>query len=146
MRKILIICIVLAAGWYGNKLYKNNQLPFIQTSSSSVSIDDKIKCITKEGRILYGKVPDDVVCERRESVKASIVILSSDKKTSNKASNQKSDNINSGFQYSEFQCDGRMYCSQMTSRSEAEFFINNCPNTKMDGDYDGIPCEGDSRF
>jgi len=141
MRKILIICIVLAAGWYGNKLYKNNQLPFIQTSSSSVSIDDKIKCITKEGRILYGKVPDDVVCERRESIKASIVILSSENKANSKVSNKKSNKINSGFQ-----CDGRMYCSQMTSRSEAEFFINNCPNTKMDGDYDGIPCEGDSRF
>ena len=93
MKKILIICIVLAAAYYGNQLYKSNQLykkselPFIQSASSSVSIDDKIKCITKEGRILYGKVPDDVVCERRESVKASIVILSSEKKTSNKASN-----------------------------------------------------------
>lgn len=89
MRKILIICIVLAAGWYGNELYKNNQLPFIQTSSSSVSIDDKIKCITKEGRILYGKVPDDIVCERRESIKASIVILSSENKANSKASNKK---------------------------------------------------------
>ncbi|WP_342748501.1 excalibur calcium-binding domain-containing protein [Marinobacterium halophilum] len=24
--------------------------------------------------------------------------------------------------------------------------IQNCPNTKMDGDRDGIPCENDSRF
>ena len=47
-----------------------------------------------------------------------------------------------------FKCDGRQYCSQMTSRAEAEFFIRNCPNTKMDGDgdRDGIPCENDSRF
>jgi len=45
-----------------------------------------------------------------------------------------------------FSCDGRQYCSQMTSRSEAEFFIKHCPNTKMDGDKDGIPCENDSRF
>lgn len=45
-----------------------------------------------------------------------------------------------------FQCDGRQHCSQMTSRAEAEFFIRNCPNTKMDGDRDGIPCENDSRF
>ncbi|MCK0155445.1 excalibur calcium-binding domain-containing protein [Alcanivorax sp. S6407] len=34
----------------------------------------------------------------------------------------------------------------MTSRAEAEFFTRNCPNTKMDGDRDGIPCENDSRF
>lgn len=45
-----------------------------------------------------------------------------------------------------FRCDGRKYCSQMTSRAEAEFFVRNCPNTKMDGDNDGVPCENDSRF
>jgi hypothetical protein len=43
-------------------------------------------------------------------------------------------------------CDGREYCGQMNSREEAVFFINNCPNTKMDGDRDGIPCENDTRF
>lgn len=45
-----------------------------------------------------------------------------------------------------FTCDGRQHCSQMTSRAEAVFFINNCPNTKMDGDRDGDPCENDTRF
>ena len=40
-----------------------------------------------------------------------------------------------------YQCDGREYCSQMTSCEEAIYFINNCPNTKMDGDNDGVPCE-----
>ncbi|REL26606.1 cold shock domain-containing protein [Thalassotalea euphylliae] len=45
-----------------------------------------------------------------------------------------------------FTCDGRQYCSQMTSRAEAEFFTKHCPNTKMDGDKDGIPCENDTRF
>lgn len=40
-----------------------------------------------------------------------------------------------------FACDGRTYCSQMTSCSEAKFFLAKCPNTKMDGDRDGIPCE-----
>ncbi|WP_323054400.1 excalibur calcium-binding domain-containing protein [Microbulbifer thermotolerans] len=48
--------------------------------------------------------------------------------------------------YQAFKCDGRQYCSQMTSREEAVFFTRNCPNTKMDGDGDGIPCENDSRF
>lgn len=46
----------------------------------------------------------------------------------------------------QFRCDGRQHCSQMRSRAEAEFFLRNCPNTKMDGDNDGIPCENDSRF
>ncbi|MGB2741282.1 MAG: excalibur calcium-binding domain-containing protein [Cognaticolwellia sp.] len=47
---------------------------------------------------------------------------------------------------SKFSCDGRQHCSQMTSRAEAVYFINHCPNTKMDGDRDGIPCERDTRF
>jgi cold shock CspA family protein len=38
-------------------------------------------------------------------------------------------------------CDGRTMCSQMTSCAEATYFIRNCPNTKMDGDGDGVPCE-----
>ena len=38
-------------------------------------------------------------------------------------------------------CDGRQYCSQMKSCAEAKYFIKHCPQTKMDGDGDGIPCE-----
>lgn len=45
-----------------------------------------------------------------------------------------------------FQCDGRVHCSQMNSRAEAEFFTRHCPDTKMDGDRDGEPCENDTRF
>jgi hypothetical protein len=45
-----------------------------------------------------------------------------------------------------FKCDGRVYCSEMTSKAEAEYFTKHCPGTKMDGDHDGIPCENDSRF
>ena len=40
-----------------------------------------------------------------------------------------------------FRCDGRTHCSQMTSCAEATYFLRNCPNVKMDGNNDGIPCE-----
>src|SRR5574343_39561 len=40
-----------------------------------------------------------------------------------------------------YTCDGRSYCSQMTSCEEATWFLKNCPRTKMDGNNDGIPCE-----
>ena len=40
-----------------------------------------------------------------------------------------------------FRCDGRIYCSQMTSCAEATYFLSNCPGTKMDGNGDGVPCE-----
>ena len=46
--------------------------------------------------------------------------------------------VQSGAQ---FKCDGRKYCSQMTSCEEATFFLKNCPGTQMDGDGNGIPCE-----
>jgi cold shock CspA family protein len=42
---------------------------------------------------------------------------------------------------SRYVCDGRTRCPQMTSCDEAKFFIDHCPNTKMDGDGDGVPCE-----
>jgi len=40
-----------------------------------------------------------------------------------------------------FTCDGRTRCPQMTSCAEATYFIQHCPNTKMDGNNDGVPCE-----
>ena len=45
-----------------------------------------------------------------------------------------------------FQCDGRKHCSQMRSLEEARWFVRNCPDTKMDSDHDGEPCENDSRW
>jgi hypothetical protein len=41
----------------------------------------------------------------------------------------------------QFTCDGRVYCSQMTSCEEARFFLSHCSQTKLDGDGAGIPCE-----
>jgi len=40
-----------------------------------------------------------------------------------------------------FKCDGRTHCSQMTSCEEATYFLRKCPNVKMDGNHDGVPCE-----
>lgn len=40
-----------------------------------------------------------------------------------------------------FTCDGRTHCSQMTSCAEATYFLQHCPNTQMDGNGDGEPCE-----
>lgn len=44
-------------------------------------------------------------------------------------------------QVSAYRCDGRRYCSQMSSCAEAKFFLVYCPGVEMDGDGDGIPCE-----
>jgi cold shock CspA family protein len=42
---------------------------------------------------------------------------------------------------SPFRCDGRTTCPQMTSCAEARYFVQHCPNTTMDGNGDGEPCE-----
>jgi len=42
---------------------------------------------------------------------------------------------------SRFHCDGRQYCSQMSSCEEAKYFLAHCPDVKMDGNQDGVPCE-----
>lgn len=39
-------------------------------------------------------------------------------------------------------CIGKHHCSDTHSYNEAVFVLNHCPNTYMDGDHDGIPCEG----
>lgn len=46
-----------------------------------------------------------------------------------------------GVDSGRYSCDGKIHCSEMTSCSEAEFYLKNCPGTKLDGDGDGIPCE-----
>ncbi|MBQ4890722.1 cold shock domain-containing protein [Shewanella sp. MMG014] len=42
----------------------------------------------------------------------------------------------------QFSCEaGKTHCSHMRSCEEAIFYINHCPDTQMDGDFDGVPCE-----
>lgn len=41
----------------------------------------------------------------------------------------------------DLRCDGRTQCGQMRSCEEATFFLRHCPDTQMDGDGDGVPCE-----
>jgi cold shock CspA family protein len=45
-----------------------------------------------------------------------------------------------------FQCQGKVYCSEMKSYEEALFYVRNCPGTKMDGDHDGEPCESQFNY
>ena len=137
MNKIILIAVVLIVGWYGNILYKQNNLSFIQNPVTTLNSVVETKCITKEGSVLYGSVPEGTICVRHEPVEGSITIVPAETIRSNKGNNHVA---------SIYICDGRQHCSQMRSRAEAEFFVRNCPNTKMDGDHDGVPCENDSRF
>ncbi|WP_200153845.1 excalibur calcium-binding domain-containing protein [Chromatium okenii] len=129
MKNIIVIAIFVVIGWYGSLLYQQNKLPFLPNLSSNPS-HTATKCITKDGEVIYGNIPEGTVCEKIEPIDGSLTIV-------NKQEN--SDNPDTGD--SKFWCDGRIYCSQMKSCEEATFFLRNCPNVKMDGNHDGIPCE-----
>lgn len=66
---------------------------------------------------------------KAEAETEQVILIGADKPTSGGSSRNSS------------RCDGRIYCSQMTSCQEAKFFLRNCPGTKMDGNNDGVPCE-----
>ena len=135
MKMVIVIAVVLAIGWYGNLLYKQHGLPFMQDSGTYFDSGERVKCTTEDGRVLYGSVPQGTICEKMESVKGSLTIVPSETFTS--YSDEKEVNLRS----SGFKCDDRIYCSQMRSCEEATFFLRNCSNTKMDGNNDGTPCE-----
>lgn len=40
-----------------------------------------------------------------------------------------------------WECLGKRTCSEMNSCEEAKFYMQNCPNTDLDPDGDGKPCE-----
>lgn len=40
-----------------------------------------------------------------------------------------------------FTCAGKTKCGEMVSCAEAEFYLNSCGVSRLDGDKDGVPCE-----
>lgn len=140
MKNIIMIAIVVAIGWYGNYLYKQrgHNIEFMQNSSTNLANDKKLKCITKTGSVIYGTVPHGTICEKLEPIEGSLTVVSTETRTE-RGGGYSSSKENS--RVSSFKCDGRTHCSQMTSCEEATFFLKNCPDVKMDGNNDGIPCE-----
>lgn len=99
--------------------------PSIKSFLPSTGHGSVSKCVTANGETYYGKIPSGIVCKSSTTVETF-------------ASNT---NVQQPAITDNFKCDGRQYCSQMTSCAEAMYFNSNCPNTKMSGDGDGIPCE-----
>ena len=95
MKRLVLLCLLVAIGWYTYGKYPNYFKPQRELESEVQSADPRI--------------PPTARAEGPTSAS--------------------------------FKCDGRAYCSQMTSCAEATFFLKNCPGTKMDGNNDGIPCE-----
>lgn len=41
----------------------------------------------------------------------------------------------------QFSCADSKYCKEMTSCDEAKFHLNECGESRLDRDHDGVPCE-----
>jgi len=75
IKVVIVVAVVLATGWYGNLLYKRHGLPFMQNSGTYFESGEKVKCITKDGRVLYGKVSQGTICEKLEPVEGWLTIV-----------------------------------------------------------------------
>jgi transposase len=135
MKNIILITLLVGIGWYGNFFYKQHQLSLLNTPSNAAPTI-ATKCITKDGHVIYGSVPVGTVCERKEPIDGALTIIGGESPLIDKQNSYSQSSKSSSLR-----CDGRVYCSQMNSCEEATFFLNNCPNLKMDGNNDGIPCE-----
>ena len=124
---ILVSLILICAGFWGYEQYQ------IQQQDKSMKVEQLIQeqnKIIQEQRAAQGRLPEKVVYVPEEKQPRT---LPEPRPQLQPAVSEQMSNL--------YQCDGRTHCSQMRSYEEAVWFIRNCPNTKMDGDGDGIPCE-----
>jgi len=111
------------------------------TTVSVVSAAQSNKCIVNR-TVTYQQGPCPSEQVRKTSTDAELNATEKDKRAAAasaaaaKSATSPSITFNVGYK-----CDGRKYCSQMTSCAEARYFLSNCAGVKMDGDGNGIPCE-----
>jgi hypothetical protein len=54
MNTIIVIAVVLVIGWYGNLLYKQHGLAFMQNLTADFESVELVKCITKVVKFSMG--------------------------------------------------------------------------------------------
>jgi len=127
MKKILIVVVLVILAFYGYKLVQSEN----DTTTNSI-ID--VATDTSTGYAFTSTDFDDIPPTYVDSKPTS----ASDPILNSVVNSQPAPPV---VATPSFSCDGRQHCSQMKSCAEATYFIQHCPNTKMDGNNDGIPCE-----
>ena len=127
---VVIIAILMGSVFQKYQVYQQS------VKLKTAQLIEKQKKIVEDQRQAIGDLPEVKFSEKTENaLKGGSISVFDTPVAQNKTTSASS-----------FRCDGRTHCSQMTSYEEAVFFIRNCPDTKMDGDHDGEPCENDSRW
>ena len=127
-QKILMFILLLVLGLVGYKMLQ----PKTTTSNTSTDVAADISSAATFTSTDLDDIPQTYVDLDTTSTSSSLV---------NPAVTSQPVLITQSASTPSFACDGRQHCSQMTSCAEATYFIQHCPNTKMDGNHDGIPCE-----
>ena len=130
MLKVVVIITLLILAWYGNRQYQYKK--FLQDVQTQIGLEEKVQTTRK--------FLQDVQTQIGLEEKVQTASTTTHNMPVPKARPQRTISV-SKKAIPRFHCDGRQHCSQMRSYEEAKFFLNHCPNTKMDGDRDGVPCE-----
>lgn len=156
MRALIFLIVIAFAAWHGWKRYHDEQItvPAISAPSTTAPATQPYseavqykKCVTAEGQVIFGEVPANVTCAQEEDItsKISLVPAVSQSTPTTSATDVSqappSPTTEAPLIQKGFACDGRTHCSQMRSCDEAKYFLEHCPNTEMDGNNDGVPCE-----
>lgn len=128
IQKILMFILLLVLALVGYKMLQ----PKTTTSNTSTDVAADISSAAAFTSTDLDDIPQTYVDLDTTSTSSSVV---------NPAVTSQPVLITQSASTPSFACDGRQHCSQMTSCAEATYFIQHCPNTKMDGNHDGIPCE-----
>jgi len=135
MRRIILIGILLVVGW----IFKSN-------ISSTHKVDNRATSYTYTSP---AEAEDSISDEEIDAIMNSYTgyedkLYKHQKTHNNVLKNEELISQKRKIVYTiknKFKCDKRKHCSQMRSYLEAKYFLKHCPNVKMDGDRDGIPCE-----
>lgn len=131
----LIVAVTL---WFQPQLLSSTGLDrYIQIDGFTLADPNSKKCTKTNGEVIYGTILKPEDCLEIVSVDTYITVVESPviEQEQIRLSDQSFRNT------SDFNCDGRTHCSEMTSCAEAHFYLDNCTNMQVDGDQDGIPCE-----
>ena len=138
---LITVIGIIIVGVLGFLTYGKYQSDSVEKQRKAEQLMLEQQQIVEEQRKALGQLPDQVLTEQgKQNLDAE---LHQTNQPRSERVTQSIDKQNGRLPVStgKFKCDGRTHCSQMRSYEEALYFLRNCPNTKMDGNNDGEPCE-----
>ncbi len=143
--KYMVFFVLIVIAGLGFVAYQKVQDHRVAKQIKAEQLIQKQKRIVEQQREALGNLPDRILSAqgRKNLDTVGYGVNAQQVSTTSSAPLEASKlaAVEKNEQVSKFTCDGRTHCSQMRSYDEAVFFIRNCPNTQMDGNHDGEPCE-----